>query len=44
VLGNLAGHHKSPLSGFAVEFAETLRGLGYDARALGCEEQLSLRL
>lgn len=30
--------------GFAVDFAETLRWLGYDARALGWHEQLALPL
>jgi DNA ligase-1 len=30
--------------GFGVEFAQTLRELGFDARAPGCEEQLSLPL
>jgi Cft2 family RNA processing exonuclease len=32
------------LHGFAAEFAATLRDLGFDARALGVEEQLTLRL
>ena len=32
------------LHGFAAEFAQTLRELGYDARALSQDEQFSLRL
>jgi hypothetical protein len=32
------------LHGFAADFAGTLRGLGYDASALGQEEQLTLGL
>jgi len=32
------------LHGFAVDFARTLRELGFDAQALGCREQLDLPL
>jgi DNA ligase-1 len=32
------------LHGFAADFAQTLRGLGYDARALSEDEQLSLEI
>jgi len=32
------------LHGFAAEFAQTLRELGFDARALGVQEQLHLPL
>jgi DNA ligase-1 len=32
------------LHGFAADFAQTLRGLGYDARALSEDEQLALEL
>lgn len=40
----LAPRQVFTLHGFAVDFAATLRALGYDARALGCEEQLALPL
>ncbi len=40
----LAPRQVFTLHGFAVDFAATLRALGFDARALGCAEQLALPL